>query len=542
MGSDKGEISSATPDTADIQNIDTPDHTLFASVSALGNNSGEDLLGHSEKENNNNYSNSKSHKTAATEEEIVDLEMLGPVHSLTEAINKIGFRPFHVQLTLACGFGWLCDNMWTQALSSILPRLEQDPDFGTATFLPSLLFAGMALGSMVWGMSADIIGRRASFFWTLIIASAAGLASAFSVNIYMFSVLMVVLGFGIGGNLPIDGSYFAEFMPMAQRGKMLVLLSVFWSFGSVLTSGLSLLIIPPYSCDGDVSVCPSSENRGWRYFFVVLGILNVLFVLLRLGMPESPTYLMSKGRRESAALILNKIGGFLDEEMGSGLRLKYDDEIEIENRNRSVSESTQFVDSIKTLTNEKYLVTTMLLSIIWFGVNFGYTSFNMFLPTYLEDKGVNNTSNLYLYTLLYAFAGVLGSLSGAYAVESFLGRKYTLGISTLAGVVFQALFAVGTSVNEIVAYTCLFSYVGQIMWAAIFAYTPEVFPTSIRGTGSGFCTSVSRVAGILAPLSVTWLRSSVSDNAPIISGPVIMGVSGLLVFFLPIETRGGRLH
>jgi hypothetical protein len=90
-----------------------------------------------------------------------------------------------------------------------------------------------------------------------------------------------------------DGAMFAEFIAKEKRGSLMVFLSLFWAFGSILSGSLAWAIIPKFSCcDGiclNTDICDGPDNRGWRYLLALLGLTNILMFLLRFGFPGSIT-------------------------------------------------------------------------------------------------------------------------------------------------------------------------------------------------------------------------------------------------------------
>jgi len=175
------------------------------------------------------------------------------------------------------------------------------------------------------------------------------------------------------------------------------------------------------------------------------------------------------------------------------------------NRSASPSPSTPLVSpssplgSVLSLFSPYLLRTTLILLFIWFVTNFAYTGVNVYLPLILRAKGNHNVEDVYRDTFLYSAAAVPGSLVGAWMVESWLGRRYSMFLATGFAAGMMLCFRFLSESWQVVASLCVFNLVVQIMYAAIYTYTPEVFPTLLRTTGVGVCSMMSRVAGVLAP-------------------------------------------
>lgn len=217
-----------------------------------------------------------------------------------------------------------------------------------------------------------------------------------------------------GGNLPVDGALFLEFIPSTSQ-NLLTLLSVWWPVGQLLASVIAWALIPPFSCDTTLAACSltdsvqpcceSRNNRGWRYFIAALGVLTLFMFSCRFflfHLYESPKFLLSRGREAEAvsvvqsiahhneaktwltADILEELAG--DEDIDDG-RPKLS-VLEINKRNLSKF-SLQKVESL--FIDWKLGTTTVLLWFIWAAIGMGYPLFNAFLPQYLEHVGEGQT-------------------------------------------------------------------------------------------------------------------------------------------------------
>jgi len=165
--------------------------------------------------------------------------------------------------------------------------------------------------------------------------------------------------------------------------------------------------------------------------------------------------------------------------------IKENQELGIEEASSASSSSSschQCLASVKKLFEGRHMYrTTLLLWGIWFCTTYAYTGFNVFLTRLLEAKNIT-TSNVYRDALLYSAAGVPGSLMGSRLVESALGRKWTMVISTGITACCMMLFYLVNNEAEVIAMSCLINVASMVMFAAYYTYTPEVYKTSVRGT------------------------------------------------------------
>lgn len=141
-------------------------------------------------------------------------------------------------------------------------------------------------------------------------------------NYTTFIILTVFVGFGVGGNIPIDTTIALEFIPQNKR-RLLPLLSIFQPIGVVITTAIAYGFIPSRSCEKGLLSCTKSEpgeeccgiqnNIGWRFTVIVIGCITVSIFLLRFGaftFHESPKFLISRGKDEAAITVIHKVSKF----------------------------------------------------------------------------------------------------------------------------------------------------------------------------------------------------------------------------------------
>ncbi|KAG7098331.1 hypothetical protein E1B28_000292 [Marasmius oreades] len=122
--------------------------------------------------------------------------------------NEVGFGRYQIQLFFLTGLGWFADNIWLQGVAIILPQIQKELKPTRVEFATFALYIGLILGASTWGILADLIGRRLSFNITLFIAAVFGIAGGGANSFVTLCSLIACLGFGVGGNLPVDGQPF----------------------------------------------------------------------------------------------------------------------------------------------------------------------------------------------------------------------------------------------------------------------------------------------------------------------------------------------
>ncbi|AEO62450.1 uncharacterized protein THITE_2106628 [Thermothielavioides terrestris NRRL 8126] len=438
-----------------------------------------------------------------------------------------------------------------QGVSLTLPSLSAE--FGisekSVRYTTSSLFIGLCLGSFFWGIGSDIMGRRIAFNLTLLITSVFGTAAAWASSWGGVCLMYAALGFGVGGNLPVDGALFLEFLPDASS-SLLTLLSVWWPVGQLCSSLFAWYFIARWPAD-----------EGWRNFVLTIGIITFAMFLVRFflfQMFESPKYLLSRGRQAEAVAVVQGIA------FKNGRRTWLTEEVldavvdDASPRARSRLSTTNIIknrlasfsaERIRPLfSNPKLGLTTSLIWFCWATIGMGYPLFNAFLPQYLSHGGDSGavlasemTGETYRNYAITSVVGVPGSLLAAYSVDMkspFLGRRGTLAISTLVSAIFLFLFVqLGTSPSSQLLFSCVEAFAQNIMYGVLYAFTPEIFPAPVRGAGTGVASFLNRATGLLAPIIAATVPGDGTTTPVYLSAALILAAF-VGICMVPIETRG----
>ncbi|KAJ8481406.1 hypothetical protein ONZ45_g15321 [Pleurotus djamor] len=178
--------------------------------------------------------------------------------------NEVGFGRYQIQLFLLTGLGWAADNIWLQGVAIILPQIQHELRPTRVEYATLALYVGLILGATTWGILADLIGRRLSFNITLFIAGVFGVAAGSANSFTALASLIACMGFGVGGNLPVDGALFLEHVPQSHQW-LLTLLSAWWALGQLFASLIAWPLIGNFSCAPGALDCSKADNMGWRY-------------------------------------------------------------------------------------------------------------------------------------------------------------------------------------------------------------------------------------------------------------------------------------
>ncbi len=425
--------------------------------------------------------------------------------TLDQAVEQIGFGKFQSKLMTICGMGWAADAMEVLLISFAIPAIGEEWNLsaGQKALLATAIFLGMLMGAYIWGRIADTRGRKIGFISTIAIDSIFGLASAFSPSFAWLVVLRGLTGFGVGGTLPVDYAIFAEYLPANKRGRYLVLLESFWALGYLLAAGLAWLIVP---------------RLGWRWLLAISALPGLIIFIIRRSIPESPRYLLVQGRSEEAAAVLRRVAQYNGVSMGDF----------------SLAPLEKTAPArVQDLLHPSLRRSTFLLWLIWFAISLGYYGVFTWLPNYFRGLGMTLLP-VYQNAFILALAQIPGYFSAAWLVEKW-GRRRTMAVFLFASALFTYLFAAATGLNWVLAMGIWMSFFTLGAWGVIYAVTPEVYPTSLRGTGMGTASGFTRIAGALAPsLGALLMGSGLGLSLTVFA--ISYAVAGLAALFLPYET------
>ncbi len=437
--------------------------------------------------------------------------------SYDEALEKVGFGRFQRRLLVVCGLGWAADAMEVLLVSFALPAMAAEWSLSPIqkSLLATAIFVGMLIGALVWGRLCDRIGRRIGFVLTIVFYSLFGFLSAFAPSFQWFIILRVLTGFGVGGALPVDYGMFSEYLPTKNRGRRLVYLESFWALGTVFAAGLAWLIVPHF---------------GWRALFAFSALPGFILFAVRNGVPESPRYLFVKGRIAQARTVLERVAKV------NGTRAP---EGELALPRELVPGSGARPSRAADLFAPRLRRTTVLLWLVWFMISIGYYGAFTWLPSWFHSKGFSLPA-VYPNAFIMALAQIPGYASAAWLIERW-GRRKTLGAYLLASGVFAWLFALAATPFAVMAAAIFLSFFALGAWGALYAYTPEAYPTSIRTTGIGAASGMTRIAGAIAP-SIGALVIGASLALPLAVFAIAYAIAGVAALVLPSETRSGALE
>lgn len=449
--------------------------------------------------------------------------------TLSNALDELGWGPFHWRLMIQCGLSWACDAIEIMFLSFLIPNVigsvflvDADAEVKDvySFLLGAVTFLGILVGNLLFGVLSDVYGRRTCYFTSTGIIALFGLLCAASTNIQTLIALRAIVGFGLGG-ITCSFTLMSEMIGQAHRGKKLILsMGFMWTGGCIfvaIMAWIAFTLLPP--------------EWQWKAFVIFAAIPSLSLLFLFPWMVESPRYHLRKGQEEKAVATLRLAA------LKNKVDLPEDLKLQAQSQEDKSSNNNRWQKWL-TIFSRKYCLTTVLLLLLWF-LNMG-SYYGICFVTPLYFKALHD--NEYLAAFISALSEIPGLLLSSWLLDK-IGRKKTLlvlyticGISTVIlgldhylpfpVLVIAAVFSRGSADAGVMS-----------LWT----YTPEIYPTEVRNLALGLGSGVSRIAGML--VSYISFRSANLANADTAVFIYAGAAAACLVlsFFLPIETKGRPL-
>lgn len=458
-------------------------------------------------------SRTSAHKTSSSD----------ATRSRSKRLDELPLKRKHIKLVGVSGAGWAMDAMDVGLISFVM--LAVSVEWGLTktetSWLASIGFVGMAIGATLGGLLADKFGRKQVFAATLLIYGLATGASALAGSLVVLMAFRFIVGLGLGAELPVASTLISEFSPRAVRGRMVVALEAFWALGWIIAAMIGTFVV-------------GASADGWRWA-LALGCLPALYsVVIRQGMPESVRFLETRGEHEKAEKIVRNFEDSPEVRVRREARAQSADPSAdtsagidgIESSDNHGNGSARGADEpsaaadVRGIWSSPLRTRTAALWTMWFCINFSYYGAFIWIPSLLHAEGFTLVKS-FTFTLIMTLAQLPGYAVAAFLIERW-GRHRTLAAFLVGSALAAGVYGLATSEWQIITAGCALSFFNLGAWGALYAIGPELYPTALRGTGTGAAAGFGRIASIVAPLAVPWLLTA---NA-IGSTALVFGVFG----------------
>jgi putative MFS transporter len=330
---------------------------------------------------------------------------------------------------------------------------------------------GIFFGGFIGGALTDRLGRKRLYFVPRIIVTACSIAQFWVQSGEMTFLLRFLIGIGVGIEYPVAGSLLVEFMPRKHRGPRLAMLTILWFAGAALAYIVGNLILG------------SAGPEAWRYVLASPAVIGIALFIVRLGTPESPRWLVGKGRYDEADAVIKKV---------------YGPSFSLENL---PEEPAGRKASLMTLLRSGYGSRMLFVAVFWSCSVIPVFAVYAFAPRVLQALNLKGDWASYgsvAITLLF----VVGCVIATRIINTLGRRSMVIWSFLLSGLALLGLGAFSNASGPLVL-TLFGAYALFIGGAQVLqlVYPNELFPTEIRASAVGMGASLSRIGAAVG----TWL-------------------------------------
>src|SRR5665213_1306273 len=438
-----------------------------------------------------------------------------------KALDDAPINRTHIGLLLVMAVAITLDVMKPTILSFVVPGMAREyllksPLYPNATIPVALLplcgITGTVIGSFIWGWLGDKIGRKSSILMAGIIFIATSACGSMP-EFWMNCIMCFVMGWGVGGMLPIMFTLMAESIPARHRGWMMVLIGGDIAGAYIISSALASWLVPHYT---------------WRILWLIGFPTGFMLIFLNRWIPESPRYLINNGRFKEAQDVMKRFGA-----------------VAIKEKIIPAVVEEKIKNQFNQLFKSPFLGITATVSILALGGGFVEFGFELWIPTNLQHLGFSQAGS---FKILRNAALIGFPLNFVIAwMYGFWSSKRTIVLLTLitAASMLGFIFA-GNSIIEhpMLLYILLIIPIWGIssLISVLSAYAAEIYPTSIRSRGRGVIAGFSKFGGVLVIALVVAAIAPPSIQTTALIGAVPLIIAALAISLFGVETRKKQLE
>lgn len=395
------------------------------------------------------------------------------VAASSRTVRREPLTRFHLRVTATTFGANFSDGYALGIIGAVMPALSETMHLSGVWqgLLGASALLGLFFGSILLGRVADVVGRQKLYLYNFVLIAAASAAQFWADTPLALFLLRIVIGFGLGADYAVGPTLLSEFAPRRLRGVLLGSLTVLWTVGYVLANVLGAYL-------------PISDHPA--HWLLASGALPALLVLLlRIGIPESPSWLATRGRAAEAAEIRRKYLG----------------------QSEATAEEAQTAAAEQPPTARyRELFARGQATKTWFGVIFysaqvlPYFAIYTFMAQILSTMHISDTDT---QNLTLNLALLLGGVIGLWPVQRMGRRPFTIGTFAILTVCLAAMSVLsGTSSWVLMVPFLIYTFVMAGASNITQVYPAELFPTSLRASGVGFLNGTSRIASAVGTFAL----------------------------------------
>jgi putative MFS transporter len=437
---------------------------------------------------------------------------------LLTRMEQVPFSRWHRNARLVMGSATFFDAFNALSLAFALPTLIRLWHISPkqSGLLISASYVGQLAGALVFSALAEKVGRIRGTTAAIAIMSVMSFGCALAGDFPALLACRLVQGIGVGGEMPVAATYINELSRAHGRGRFFLLYEMIFPLGLMATGQIGAWLVPAF---------------GWKFIFLFGGVPGLLITFLVARLPESPRWLISKGRIPEAETIVEQIEASTERRVPAAAT--------------SATASTASLmqpGSWSELLSKIYRGRTLTAWTLWASAFFIANSLNNWMPSLY-----NTVYHLSLRQSLRAasmtnVAQVAVLFVCAFSVDRIGRRNWTVAAFVLGGGMLALLGIMGAQEvwSVMLLGTLGYGVIGSIN-AVLYLYTPEIYPTRIRAIGTGLATSWLRIASAVGPALVGFMVDAKGIHSVFL---MFAGISvvGALAATCMVETSDRRLE
>jgi MFS transporter, putative metabolite transport protein len=424
----------------------------------------------------------------------------------TTKYEDIPLNRFHVRVAIAGSGGQFSDGFVLGIVGIVLASAKDDLHLTPLWIglLGAATLSGLFLGAIITGPIADRIGRSPIFRFDMLLIACLSVSQFFISEAWQLLAIRLVIGLVLGADYVVSKTLVTEHAPRHFRGRLLSMLAVAWAAGYVFAYLAGFLL-------------SGLGEEPWRFMLIASAIPELIVFAFRVGIPESPLWLLLKGKTKEAAAIVARVAG---------------PNVEMPSVPASAARKQS---RYRELFTSKYRRRTIVGVVFYVCQVIPYFALGTFAPQIMAALGVTNslaagaTYNVFLLT---------GAIVGMIIVDRLSRRLFLVGSFFIGAALLAALVILSPSSTLLAVI--LFATFALVLAAAAnleFIYPPELFPTEIRASGLGIVTAGSRIGSAASTFLLPLVLAGLGINVALFSCVAVLLIGGTVCWLWAPETR-----
>ena len=440
---------------------------------------------------------------------------------LAARLERLPITRTHMKARFIVGLATFFDGFDALSIAFVMPVLvvawQLTPK--ETGFLISGAYVGQVLGALFFPWASDRFGRLWSTAYSAGLFGAASFLCALCWSMPSLLVARFIQGCGLGGEVPVAATYINEIARAPTRGRFFLLYETAFAVGYVGAASVGLWLVPTY---------------GWQSMFIVGACPALVAAVMRRLLPESPRWLASKGRIAEADIVVRQMEREAEAKLGKPLPAPEPSRLpQLSARKTRLRELFQGV----------YLRRTGVVWTLWFCQFFTTQALNSWLPTLYRTQLHLSVQQSLRYAFFNYGLGILSAITVAMLLDHS-GRRLWFACALPLGalpLLILAYIGVGNTMWVVVLATASV-FCHSTCSVSLYVYTPELYPTRMRGFACGTAATMRNIGASLSPTLVGLVLGSYGLASVFLMLGLVPLVAAATVALLGIETKGRILE